>query len=485
MCTHHPISRRELLGLGLGAAAGLFALPRALDALPFRPPAAGMSDLDVALAAEKWIRASRIQTANGVAWPADPLAPKVETDLYNGFPGVILFYLELAHATGEARWLDEAMLGSNELIARLPAMDAAKDAGLYTGLSGAAFVLEETHRATGDAKYRDAAARAIKMVRLQAHKTTLGAAWDGPSATNDIISGGAGIGLTLLYADQTMGDPASRTLAMAAGRHLIDVGIPANNATKWAVGGSVKDLYPNFAHGTAGVAYFLATLFKNSGDRQFVAASLAGGHYLESVANTEAGGFKVFHHEPGGEHLFYMSWCHGPAGTARLFQRLAQLTGRSRYEEVVRQAAKATIDSGAPERQSPGYWNNVGQCCGNAGVGEFFLSLQRSSPDPSYAAMIDRVKANTLARATTVGDGLEWIQAENRVSPQAVVAQTGYMQGAAGIGSFFLHADALAKEKAPAIQWPDSPLFDPCVAQGVTDISDMSVLSVNKRKQCP
>ena len=48
-----------------------------------------------------------------------------------------------------------------------------------------------------------------------------------------------------------------------------------------------------------------------------VASALAGAHYLEAVANTEDGGFKVFHHEPGGETLYYMSWCHGPAGTSR------------------------------------------------------------------------------------------------------------------------------------------------------------------------
>jgi lantibiotic modifying enzyme len=485
MCDSHSLTRRQLLGAGLSAAAGFLVVPRALNALPSLHTLAPMPDVDVALAAERWIRRSRITTPNGVAWPADPLKPKIEYDLYNGFPGVIVFYLELYHATGDKQWLDEAKLGANELIARLPEMDAAKDAGLYTGLSGAAFVLEETARASSDAKYHDGAVRAIDLVKQQAKKTTLGAMWTGPSATNDIISGSAGIGLTLLYASQAMNDSAARTLAMAVGRELIDVGIPANNATKWAVGKDVKVLYPNFSHGTAGVAYFLASLYKMSGDRQFVASSLAGGHYLESIANTENGGFKIFHHEPGGENLYYMSWCHGPAGTARLFQRLAQLTGRARYNDIVHEGAKATIDSGAPEKQSPGFWNNVGQCCGNAGIGEFFLVLQRDKPNAAYASMIDRVKENTLSRATKDGDGLKWIQAENRVSPQDVVAQTGYMQGAAGIGSFFLHADALAKGRKPAIIWPDSPMFEPCVAQSVTASSDMSVLSVNKRAQCP
>jgi lantibiotic modifying enzyme len=481
MCTHHTLSRRELLGLGL-SAAGLLSMPRALRALSFTT--APTSDLDVALAAAHWIAKSRIKTPNGVAWPADPLKPKISYDLYNGFPGVILFYLELFHATGDSRWLDEARLGADELEVQLAAMDAAKDAGLYTGLGGAAFVLEETHRATGDEIYRTAAKRAIGMIQSQAVKTTLGAMWQGPSATYDIISGSAGIGLALLWADQTFGgDPASRTLAMAAGRHLADVGISDKGGTKWPVAKDAKTFYPNFSHGTAGVAYFLATLLKMSGERSFLAVALSGAKYLEDVANTEGGGFKVFHHEPGGEDLYYLSWCHGPAGTTRLFQRLGQITGRPRWEEMVREGARATIDSGAPEKQSPGYWNNVSQCCGNAGIGEFFIDLQRRSPRPEYAAMIERVKADTLARATTEGDGMKWVQAENRTSPNDVVAQTGYMQGAAGIGSFFLHADALAKGKPRAIMWPDSPDFTPCAAAGLPSSgTDMSTMAVNKRR---
>lgn len=474
MCEHrkgHSINRRQAIGLGLGAVAGMVALPTALDGFSISAPD---TDLEIALKAARWIRKSRIETPTGVTWPADPLNPKPAYDLYNGMPGVILFHLELFHATKDAQWLDEAKRGANELIAQLPAMDAAKAAGLYEGLGGAAFVLEETHRASGDGTYRDAVRRAIAMIHAQARKTSLGAAWSGPSDTNDVISGTAGIGLVLLWADHTLGDPASRTLALAAGRHLADVGIPAQGGLKWNISDRVTNLYPNFSHGTAGVSYFLATLLTATGDRSFMATALSGAKYLEAVARTEKNGFKVFHHEPGGEDLYYLSWCHGPAGTARLFHRLAQITQRDKWETLVHQAARATIDSGVPETQSPGYWNNISQCCGNCGVGEFFIALQRRSPSPEYADMIRRVKTNTLARATADGDGLKWIQAENRVSPQAVVAQTGYMQGAAGVGSFYLHADALAKGRAPAIVWPDSPQFMPCVSEGTNAARDMS-----------
>jgi lantibiotic modifying enzyme len=479
----HEMHRRHFIGLGVGAAAGAIGIPRILSAMPNElqgrsAALAAKTDLEVALAAARWIRASRIEVSDGVVWPADPRDPKtVGLDLYNGFPGVILFHLELFHATGDHAWLDEAKAGADALAARLPELDGAKAAGLYDGLAGAAFVLEETHRASGDGRYRDAAKSAIAMIHAQAQKTANGASWSGASAANDVISGTAGIGLFLLWADRTIGDPASRTLALLAGRHLLDAGTPSNGGMKWNVSPDTKNLYPNFSHGTAGVAFFLATLLQATGDRSFMAAALSGARYLESVANTERGGFKVFHHEPGGEQLYYLSWCHGPAGTARLFHRLAQVTQRPRWEQLVKEAAKATIDSGVPEQQSAGYWNNISQCCGNCGVGEFFIALQSRSPDPAYARMIDRVRTNTLARATEVHDGLEWVQAENRVSPQAVVAQTGYMQGAAGVGAFYLHADALVKGRKRAIEWPDSAELDPCAATVAHDPSDMSYMA--------
>ncbi len=380
-------------------------------------------------------------------------------------PGVVLFHLELCHATGDRSWLDEAKGGAREIIAQLSAMDAAADCGLYTGLGGAAFVLEETYRASGEGLFRDAAIRAIASIRAKARRVGNGVAWSGESATNDIISGSAGIGLLLLWAERRITEPENRALAIAAGHRLVEVGRQANGGVKWAIEPESTRLYPNFSHGTAGVAYFLAALHRATGERAFLDAALAGAKYLEAVANTDQGGFKVFHHEPGGEDLYYLSWCHGPAGTSRLFYELARTTGDKRWMASMQRSARAIGASGIPEQRTPGFWNNISQCCGNAGVGEYFLTLNRILPDPEYGEMIRRVRDDTLRRATTVAmdgpagsRGIKWIQAENRIQPDMVVAQTGFMQGAAGVGTFFLHLDAATDRRAPhPIQWPDSP----------------------------
>jgi hypothetical protein len=73
------------------------------------------------------------------------------------------------------------------------------------------------------------------------------------------------------------------------------------------------------------------------------------------------------------------------------------------------------------------------------------------------AALRDRVVANTRTRAVDDAAGLRWLQAENRVSPDSLVAQTGFMQGAAGVGTFFLQLDAFARGEKWLTPWPDTP----------------------------
>jgi lantibiotic modifying enzyme len=452
LTVYHMISRRDLLRAGAAAVVGAIVAPRVLRADDATLVAAPDADLQVALEAERWIRRSRIETPNGATWPADPSKPEsVEYDLYNGMPGVVLFYLELYHRTGDVAWLAPARAGADELATRLEPMMKDENCGLYTGLAGAAFVLEETHRATREGKHREAAQRALDALHAKTQS------WTDARAATDIISGIAGIGLFLLWADKRVPDARNRASAVAAGKRLLDAAQPDRGGLKWAVAPNVKNQYPNFSHGAAGVSYFLASLYQTTGDRAFLDAALAGARYLEAVANTDDGGLKVFHHEPGGESLYYLSWCHGPAGLSRLFYRLGEATGDQRWHDRVSRAAAAIRASGIPEQRTPGFWNNISQCCGNCGVGEYFLTLDRLYPGTGHAEMVRRVAEDTLRRATADGDGLKWVQAENRVSPDAVVAQTGYMQGAAGVGSFFLHRAAAAQGAKPPIVWPDSP----------------------------
>ena len=214
---------------------------------------------------------------------------------------------------------------------------------------------------------------------------------------------------------------------------------------------------PNFSHGTAGVAYFLATLHQRTGERAFLDAALGGARHLRSIAVRDGAGFKVHHHDGDGTDLFYLSWCHGPAGTARLFHRLAEITREPEWSALVDHCASAIAATGIPERRTPGFWNNVSQCCGNAGVAEFFIDVHRLRGDVRYLHFARRNADDLLARATRDAAGTRWVQAEHRVRPELLVAQTGWMQGAAGMGALLLHLDGALAGRPRAIVLPDSP----------------------------
>jgi lantibiotic modifying enzyme len=413
--------------------------------------------LDEARDVGKWLRATAQPVAGGLAWAGTPGGPQalgqLNSTLYSGTPGVALFFIELHLATGDAADLATARAGADWLITRI---DLEKQAGLYTGLAGIGFTLTETWKATGDAKYRDAANRVVDRIASMAKPVGDGVEW---SPVTDIISGTAGTGLYLISAARDLKRPDALELATRAGRRLIQQKVIVEGGAKWAMAESQPRLYPNFSHGTAGVAYFLATLSQSVREPMFLDTARAGARYLLSVAKTEGDVCLVFHHEPeaDGLDLFYLSWCHGPAGTARLFHRLSTVTGEPEWQDWVRRAARGIRNSGIHERETPGFWNNVGQCCGSAGVGTFFLAYHRTAGDRDAAEFARMMTRQLLSKATRDDKGLRWIHAEHRVRPAEVAAQTGWMQGAAGIGAWLLEMDAFEKGRKPRIVFADSP----------------------------
>jgi lantibiotic modifying enzyme len=411
--------------------------------------------LQAAEKAAAWIQSAGIRTAGGLAWPANPKDPNsLNTTLYSGTPGIVLFFLEAFDATGIEPYLRDARGGADFLLAAVP---GEKGTGLYEGLSGVLFALEETFKATNGPKYRQGFLTGLEKIRATAIPKGAGVEW---SLTTDIISGSAGTGLFLIYAYHETKDRAWLDLAARAGARLVELGRPANGGLKWAMDPEFPRLMPNFSHGTAGIAYFLARLYQETKRKEFLDAASAGAKYLLSVADTEGETCRIFHHEPDGRDLYYLGWCHGPVGTARLFYVLNQETGKRAWLEWVRKSAHTLLKSGIPEKETSGFWNNDGICCGLAGVGEFFLDLGRALNDKAYLEFCDRVTSRLLAKATVADGRMFWVQAEHRVRPDFLVAQTGYMQGAAGIGMFLLRLDQAGRGQKGKIVFPDSPFGD-------------------------
>jgi lantibiotic modifying enzyme len=405
-----------------------------------------------AIDAGKWVRSTAIKTKKGTVWPAvPPDAKTIGPALYNGVAGTVLYFLEAHATTKDDSYLRDARAGADYL---LNVLEDEKEPGLYVGLAGIGFTLMETFKSTGDNRYRDGAKRCVLLLRLRAKMVGTGVEWN---ESTDIISGSSGIGLFLLYAARELDDTAALDLAAAAGRRLCELGRPASGGLKWPMSPKFDRMMPNFSHGTAGCAYFLATIYLETRQKELLDAALAGAKYLKAVAKTEGDVCLVFHHEPKGEDLFYLGWCHGPTGTARLFYRLYQATEDREWLDWVKRSARALTASGIPEKRTPGLWNNVSQCCGSAGVAEFMLDWHRITKDRAYLVFCKAMTDDLLERGTRDEKGLRWVQAEHRVQPDLLIAQTGYMQGAAGIGTLLWHLDAFEHGRKKRITLPDCP----------------------------
>jgi len=422
--------------------------------------------LEAAQEAAAWVSATSVETPQGPIWPVDTFKPEtVRSSLGDGVSGIVLFFLELHRATGENRYLDEARRGADYLLATLPERLDAESyhpaATLYGRVPGAGVALYEVYRATREARYRDGALRAVDLLHAYARQHDGVEGWP---PQNDVLNGNAGTGLFLLYAAREMGHAPSRDLALRLGRLSLDRARPEQGGLTWTLREDRDFVLPNFSHGAAGIGYFLATLYQDTGHEEFLDAARDAAIYLQAIARTEEDAFVVPYGWPLPEWDGYydIGWAHGPAGTARLFFRLWQITGEVAWMDQVHACARGIRQSGLPGTPNPGFGEapfKPDLRFGTASVAMFFLDLYHSTGEASYLRSARQLTDHLLDQATRDARGLRW-QApryEFFEHPGEPAAFTGYFYGAAGYGLLLLRLDAAERGTSHKILLPDDP----------------------------
>lgn len=476
------ISRRRFLGSGALTAAAvptlavwnpLSATADAAVGATFGP---NTDFLRSAIGAAQWIQSAQREDERGIYWLPEPDHPeKLSTisapnTIYSGSAGTVLFLIQLARATGDRHYLDTAARAADYLVATWRGLvDKPGDGllsgpglnlALYGGLAGLAFVLNETGKETGNSKYREAARAATDYIVQAAKPAGAGVAWSG---TPGIAADGSVI-LYLLYAAQEFDNDKYRDTAAQAGDHILETAVrESRGGLSWrgfpAFPGLPKDAYfPNFEGGTAGVAYVFTRLYRATNSAKYLNAAKQGALHLQSIATVHGNAALIPYRFPDLTDVYYLGFCHGPAGTARTFYELHEVTRDPAYLQWTDRLAQGVVQSGVPEELTPGYWNVVCQCCGAAAVSDLFVSLWASTGRKDYLAFAQRVARQLVSRGINLdGKGLRWYQAWTRVKPWEVSAETGYSIGAAGVGTALLHVHLAEQGKYSAILLPDNP----------------------------
>jgi hypothetical protein len=418
---------------------------------------------DAAIRALRWVSRAAVPADGGLAWPATREAgEEPEDSLYAGTAGVLVAFAEarlsgvrdfdetaraaagrLRHVTAEAtRTLQESAPGEGRL--------AAAGLGLYTGLAGHATALQLWADATGDVLAADAARNtAAGIAALAMRHNRL-------SDFTEMVIGEAGILLALLRA----GGPAERPAAAVIADRLAAQADWTDDGPAWRAGPDVSYEMPNFSHGAAGIGFALAAAGVALDRPDLLTVALAAGERLALLGTRQDGTIAVPHSIPlqDAEAPFSYGWCHGPTGTLRLFQLLDRADPGRVWAGRADGCRRAVRGSGLPARLYPGFWDNLGQCCGTAGVGELALDRYQESGEAGWLDWASELAADVLARGIVDGDGLCWSNTEHRVSPPDLPPWTGWMQGAAGIAGWLLRLGRVQRDAAARrLDWPDRP----------------------------
>lgn len=393
-----------------------------------------------------------------------PRVVRRETDgfLYQGTSGIARFLLRLHGPVAEPAYLETAQ-GALEHAVAAEREAATATAGYFCGTAGVAPVCLELARATGDDRWREEATGLCDRI---------GASLAGTSTTVDrrldLLTGEAGSLLGLLEVHQTTGDAGALAAAGRLGDLLVARARREPAGVSWdtqrpAVFGNLLGL----SHGAAGIALALLELYRHTGERhhffcaaeglryedgflrpagspwpdlrcQAVAEHLVDGRMAELRKKVAAGTF-----DPG-EPSAMDAWCHGAPGIGLVRERFLAVTGLDSWRASVARAAEATkaiLESGEA--------TNFSLChgiCGNAEI------LDRLAPHLEGGP--DRARPVVLAAARR---GLEEVHLRGArwfTGFPDGEASVGLMVGEAGVGLFYLRR---AFPELPSILLPGPP----------------------------
>ena len=423
--------------------------------------------LDESKKVENWLSEQKIKIDAEEIWIDEIGNEKVSLSLSSGVSGKVLFYLDLYLATKNEKYLDEAIEGCNYIVKNLPqnteqARSIRNGASLYGDISGSAFVLMETYKVTKDKQWKVSVNHCLSLIDSLSIQSD-GRYWNN---FNDVLIGSSGTGLLLLYLHRELQNPKALQIAQEAAEVLEERAVKAQDSLYWYINQDTDMNLPNFSHGAAGVGYFFTCLYEATNDVHYLGIARKVAKYLELIAWKPNDSFLLPYGFPdyGWERKYDIGWAHGPAGTARFFFKLWQVTKEKKWLDIVKQCSNGIKYSGLPNAPNEDFGQSsfpIDMRFGLGGVMDFYIDLnQQDILDSNDGYLEDLIKA--LDEKAKIEKPLKkyWelerygFMGGDKGTP---VTFTGYFYGSAGLGRLYLKLHNMINDKKTGIKLPDNP----------------------------
>ncbi len=440
----------------------------------------------------RWIKTTEKITPYGKRWNQSPDSEEdfsdypmlTEKALYGGSAGIGLFYLRLYQATGDEEYLQEAKAAADDIIATDEGTAFYEKAlqskgtedklvhvknmpgwiiGYYNGPTGSAYLVQKLYEITKDPKYKAYVIKVADDLLAVSKRAAEGIYW---SEQNDLC-GDAGFVTYLVSTWELTGDDKYLEAARSLGNYVVSKGKAAPNGGKYwnVVDLTIIDFpddmfWVNLAHGTSGVAWIFTILYRATKDPVFLQAAKDGADYIKGIAVGDENAVLVpyldsLERGPSTE-FYYLSTCHGPSGTALLFEALYKITGETDYLTWVKKLSRGIIEAGAPEHYSRGYWRSQALCCGTPGLLEHFISVYKLTGEEEFLKYAKRAARTIIGQSQVddsktdiykVSDSRRWLGNWWRTIPQDVHTYAGLYIGTAGNAWSLLSLAAVLRQE--------------------------------------
>lgn len=426
-----------------------------------RTPQSPEEYLQAVYQAEKTLRNNQVETGDGIYWNAQ-IEGKTDLSLYTGSAGILFFYLQLYRFDSKEEYR-KIIEGAAKYVAKfwrdLPTtptdLFSTLHLGFYVGYAGVGHVLCEVYDTFHNEDIKNTVSDIVALYNDRAVSTSGGIYWS--DNTSLLLDGG--VILFLLRAYEVLKDDSIKKIISSAADYLISKGASHENGIEFdgflPVSGETR---PNFEFGSAGSGFLFLKLFEEFKEEKYLDLAKACANYVLSLKVSQEKGYLIPYTTGQDDPIYYLSTCHGPAGTSRLFYELYKVTGDESYLSIITNLTDGLEAIGAPEKQSKGLWNNVCLCCGNAGLVQFFVGMYQATKKEHWLALARRAGNVLLGESESDEQkNLYWLIAYTRVQPEIITKDLGYYNGLAGIAAVLLQLYLAENDKYQWIRLIDDP----------------------------